>query len=346
MALLDSFTIPDFYLPFESAKHPQSGRANSEATSWALRHGLITDAAEQFAGIGFGHLSGRVCQEAPYRHVVLLAEWMAWSFVLDDQHDHLIRAERLEAWPPLTDAITGYLATGQVDSAPQLRENPLVVGFIDLCDRILSEMPTTIRERYRAHIPLMLRSLDQEAVNRNAAQQPTIEDYVRMRRHSSQLLPMMDMVEAGLGVEVPPEVYDSSAFQDLMSSALDVISWGNDVFSLRKEFSCGDNNNLVSLLAWWNECSLPEAVLAVQERTRSRVEDFLTAAQGLPDVLDTLGVTDPSARAGVARCVKSYQDWMIGADLWQRYECTRYNDERWVAGLESTYTRPDLVPGI
>ncbi|WP_405922236.1 lyase [Streptomyces sp. NBC_00122] len=342
MTQLNSFSVPDFHLPFGNSKHPQAAQANAEATSWVVRHELVTDAVEQFAGIGFGHLAGRVSGEVPYERIVLLAEWMAWSFVLDDQHDHLIRTGEVAAWGPVTAAITGYLETGRSGSASS-PANPLVTGFIDLCDRILAGMSEGTAARYRSHVPLMLRSLDQEAGNRGPGGRPAVQDYILMRRHSSQMLPMMDMVEAGLGIDLPQRIHDLPEFQEVVASAVDVISWGNDVFSLPKEHSCGDNNNLVSLISSWERCSLPDAVRTVEDRIQVRIDEFLAAQRLLLQALDARGETDPSLRAAVSRCVRSYEDWMIGADLWQRYECTRYSDERFAAGLESEYIRPGLV---
>ncbi|MFF3623204.1 lyase [Streptomyces sp. NPDC002467] len=342
MAQLGSFSIPDFHLPFGNSKHPGAARANAEATSWVLQHELVTAAAEQFSGIGVGHLAGRVSGDVPYERVLLLAEWMAWSFVLDDQHDHLIRAGEVSAWRPVTDAITGYLRTGRIEGATAGR-NPLVTGFVELCDRILAGMSEGTAARYRAHVPLMLDSLDQEAGNRAATSRPGVQEYVLMRRHSSQILPMMDMVEAGLGIDLPQNVHDLPEFQDLAASVLDVISWGNDVFSLPKEHACGDTNNLVSLISFWERCSLPDAVQAVEGRIQERIEQYLTGEERLIQAVNALPGTEPSLVDAVTRCVRSYEDWMIGADLWQRYECTRYSDERFAAGLESAYTRPDLV---
>ncbi|MEV0988513.1 terpene synthase family protein [Streptomyces sp. NPDC049949] len=307
-----------------------------------MGHELVTDAAEQFTAIGCGHLAGRVSGDVPYETIVLLAEWMAWSFVLDDQHDHLIRTGELAAWRPVTDAITEYLATGRTSRSTS-RRNPLVKGFVELCDRILDGMSPGTAARYRTHVPQMLHSLDQEAGNRGAVRRPSVQDYVLMRRHSSQLLPMMDMVEAGLGIDLPQHIHDLPAFQAVVESAVDIISWGNDVFSLPKEHACGDNNNLVSLIASWEGRSLPEAVRSVEARIQVRIEDYVTAERRLFQVMDPQGEMDPAVRAAVTRCVRSYEDWMIGADLWQRYECTRYSDERFAAGLESAYTRPDLV---
>ncbi|MER5733229.1 terpene synthase family protein [Streptomyces sp. NPDC002138] len=342
MTQLSSFSVPDFHLPFGNSKHPQAARANSEATAWAVRQELVSDAVDQFAGIGFGHLAGRVSGEVPYERVVLLAEWMAWSFVLDDQHDHLIRTGELAAWRPVTDAITEHLQTGRSAGAAALG-NPLVNGFIDLCDRILAGMSEGTAARYRAHVPLMLHSLDQEAGNRRTTGHPTVQDYILMRRHSSQVLPMMDMVEAGLGIDLPQHVHDLPEFETLTASVLDVISWGNDVFSLPKEHACGDNNNLVALISARDGSSLPAAVQVVEGHIQTRIEEYLVARRRLFEVMDADGATRPSVRAAVDRVVHSYEDWMIGADLWQRYECTRYSDERFAAGMESAYTRPDLV---
>ncbi|MET9697217.1 terpene synthase family protein [Streptomyces sp. NPDC006529] len=342
MTQLDSFSVPDFHLPFGNSKHPQAALANSEATAWAVHHELVSEAVEQFAGIGFGHLAGRVSGEVPYERVVLLAEWMAWSFVLDDQHDHLIRTGELGAWQPVIDAITEHLETGRSDLASALG-NPLVNGFIDLCDRILAGMTEGTAARYRAHVPLMLHSLDQEAGNRRTSGDPTVQDYILMRRHSSQILPMMDMVEAGLGLDLPQHVHDRPEFLDLTASVLDVISWGNDVFSLPKEHACGDNNNLVSLVAAREGCSLMDAVEVVEGHIQVRIEEYLVARRRLTEAMQADHAGDPALLDAVDRCVRSYEDWMIGADLWQRYECTRYSDERFAAGMESAYTRPDLV---
>ncbi|GGT73887.1 MULTISPECIES: terpene synthase family protein [Streptomyces] len=342
MTRLNSFTVADFHLPFGNSKHPQAARANVEATAWVVRHELVTDATEQFTGIGCGHLAGRVSGEVGYERVLLLAEWMAWSFVLDDQHDHLIRTGDVAAWEPVAEAITTYVETGRVGSSSP-RRNPLVNGFVDLCDRILDGMSETTAARYRAHVAMMLRSLDQEAGNREAPGRPSVEDYIVMRRHSSQLLPMMDMVEAGLGIDLPRRIHGLTAFQELIASAIDIISWGNDMFSLPKEYACGDHNNLVSLISFHERCSLSDAVRAVESRIQIRIEEYLAGKKHLFEVLDADGTTTPELRETVSRCVRSYEDWIIGTDLWQRYECTRYSDERFAAGLESAYTRPDLI---
>ncbi|MCH0543091.1 lyase [Streptomyces sp. MUM 203J] len=346
MPQLDSFIIPEFHLPFENCKDPGAERANAEATAWSVERGLIDEATEEFAGIGFGHLAARVSNGASYDDLVLLAQWMAWSFVLDDQHDLLIRDDDVDDWRPVAAAITGYVADGRADRIPKAARNPLVDSFVELCDRILDRMPPGIQGRYRVHVPLMLRSLDEEAANRRPGYLPPVGDYILTRRHSSQLLPMMDMVEAALGIDVPPPVHASPAVQELAWSAIDVISWGNDVFSLPKEYSCGDTNNLAALLAAWQGWALPQAVRAVEERIEARVEDFLAGARALPAVLDALGVADPTARKAAELRVRAYEDWMVGSDLWQRYDCTRYRDERFAAGLEAAYTRPGLVTAV
>jgi hypothetical protein len=340
VVLLDEFTVPDFHLPFRSHKHARAQQANDDAVAWSLHHGLIRRrGADAFAGIGFGHLAARVEHRAPYEHVVVLARWMAWSFVLDDQHDHLIRTGQLDAWRPVTDAIRGQLAGENRRQPPR---DPLTRTFIELCDLILPGMRPETARRFTAHILDMLNSMDQEATNRLVARPPEIDDYVLMRRHSSQLPAMMDMSEASLDIEISPKIYSSPTFQELLWSATDVISWGNDLFSLRKEAACGDNNNIAVVLADRQGLTQPQVIRAVQERIAARVEDFLAAERELPHTLDTLGATT-AARAAALTCCANFRDWMIGGDLWQRHDCTRYQDERWVNGLEGAYTHPDLL---
>ncbi|WP_327350421.1 terpene synthase family protein [Streptomyces sp. NBC_01304] len=342
---VDLVEIPDFTLPFQSSMHPDADRANAEATEWAVDRGLMErTAADGFAGIAFGHLTARVLPSAAYEDVLLLAQWMAWSFVLDDQHDHLIRAGRLGPWLPFRSAVDAYVSDQAADT-PAGPDNPLTRGFVELADRITARLPDETARRWKGHVRQMMASLDQEAANRATPRPPSVTDYILTRRHSSQLPAMMDMSEASLGVEVPAAVYTSPVFQELLWSAIDVISWSNDVFSLPKEAACGDNNNIVVLLAARDDQDVAAAVHVTRDRVARRVEDFLDAERRLPAALNTLDVLAPSARAAALRCAAHYRDWMIGADQWQRHDCTRYQDQRWAQGLEALYTRDDMFLG-
>ncbi|WP_405575649.1 terpene synthase family protein [Streptomyces sp. NBC_01167] len=334
--------VPDFALPFPPSKHPAAAQANTEAAQWAVDRQLVQQTAlDGFAGIGFGDLTARVLPAAAYADVLLLAQWMAWSFVLDDQHDHLIRIGRLEPWQPFRAAIAAHTGGDRTTSAVTYT-HPLTQGFQELADRITPRLPQATARRWQRHVREMMASLDQEAANRMAPHPPTVTEYILTRRHSSQLPAMMDMSEAMLGLEVPPVVYASPTFQELLWSTIDVISWTNDVFSLAKEAACGDTNNIVVLLAQRDGLDIAEAVQATKTRITRRVQEFLTAEQRLPATLDTLDVCTPEARNAALQCGAHYRDWMIGADHWQRHDCTRYRDQRWADGLEALYTLPDM----
>ncbi|WP_327359742.1 terpene synthase family protein [Streptomyces sp. NBC_01304] len=337
--------IPDFELPFRSSKHPEADRANEEASVWAVDKGLVDAAGfDDFAGIGFGHLTARVLPAAAYENVLLLSQWMAWSFVLDDQHDHLIRTDKIQPWQPFR-AIVGAYTTGASALARECEGNVLARGFLELAERITHRLPRPVALRWKQHVGEMMASLDQEAANRTSPRPPRVTDYILTRRHSSQLPAMMDMSEAALGVEVPAAVYASPVFQELMWSTIDVISWTNDVFSLPKEAACGDNNNIVALIAARDGLRFDEAVRTTQARVARRVQDFLDAEGHLPAALDTLDIHDPEEREASRRCAAHYRDWMIGTDQWQRHDCTRYRDQRWADGLEALYTRHDMFTG-
>lgn len=335
------FEVPEFMLPFTTTTRAEAQQVNAETTLWALDRGLINeDSADAFTGIGCGHLAARVSGGTSLSDLVTLARWMAWSFVLDDQHDYVIRRGRLHQWRPVARAICGYVE-GQ--AIPAHCRNPLTDAFAELYDRALAGMGAVTAGRFRAHVPQMLRSLDQEAENRTCAGTPAVGDYVLMRRQSSQLPAMLDMSEAALGAEVPAPVHASPVFQELVWSAVDVISWGNDVFSLHKERSCGDTNNLAVLLMRHNGLSAAQAVDDIRLRIAARVEDFLRAERQLPEQLAALGPLSPAQHATVLKCVANHKDWMTGADRWQRSECTRYSDPQWTSGLVGSYTRLDLV---
>ncbi|MFD4995646.1 terpene synthase family protein [Streptomyces buecherae] len=328
-------------LPFTGRKHPDAARANDEATAWIVQHGLITDAAtDAFAGIAFGHLAARGEPEASYEDLLLLAQWLALAFVLDDQHDHLIRHDQLSAWQSVEDAITRTLDHA---TPRQPHRNPLTRAFADLYGRIRGRLEPTAHRRFTAHFRNIMESLNEEARNRAPNSVPTITDYILLRRHSSQIPAILDLSEAALNVEVAPEIRASPIFQELYWSAIDVISWTNDIFSFPKEQSCGDTNNLPVLLCAQHRCRPEEAIRMTEQRILERLEDFDSALQRLPRTMNALDFYDPLARSAALQMAYNLQDWMIGGDVWQRQECTRYHDERWNSGGEGAYNRPTLL---
>ncbi|MBW1602462.1 lyase [Streptomyces sp. JJ66] len=329
--------MPDFQHPFIPRVHPRAAEANQDAARWVRGHGLIDDDAfTDFANIAFGYLAARVLPEAPYERVLTLARWMAWSFVLDDQHDHLIRTGELDAWTAVAAVVAGR-------QEPSPDDNPLIRAFVEVKSQVLAGLPASVHPRYRHHLAQMMDAMDREAAHRTAPQPPSIAAYVLTRRHSSMLPAMMDITEGALGVEVPPESHGLPAFQELRWSAIDIVSWTNDIVSYRKESSCGDVNNLVLLLVHQHGLSLPDAVGLVTQRIKDRVQDLLHARERLPRALQVLGLTASGLQEAALTCADNLQDWVIGTDLWERTDCTRYRESRWINGHEGAYNRPDLL---
>lgn len=233
MPHLDSFTIPEFHLPFENTKDPGAERANAEATDWVVQG--ASSRRLRRSSQGSASATCRPGSRTAPRTTTSSCWRSGWPGP--------------SSWTTSTTCSSGTAASTTGAPSPPRSTATWRTGGPTASRRPPGtpgrRLHRAVRPHPRPHAAPAARALPRPrpahagfpgpgGAQPQARLPAPVADYVLTRRHSSQLLPMMDMVEGFLGIEVPAAVHDHPEVQELGWSAIDVISWGNDVFSLPK----------------------------------------------------------------------------------------------------------------
>ncbi|WP_051342433.1 terpene synthase family protein [Pseudonocardia spinosispora] len=303
--------IPDQLEQISTPVSPFGDHADSEALRWAKQLGLLrtADIEHRLARTRPGALAAHCYPHAGPEDLCLLAEWMSWLFVLDDQGDEGLHGRRPELF---SDA----LANLDLDT-PGNSDDPLRAGLSDLAQRAEQRMSPSWRRRFRRHLADYFTANVWQAGHRRLDEVPDLEVFARMRRDAGAVMPSFDLIEYTESAALPADVYYSRTYQRLLVTSADVVCWTNDLMSLEKELAHGDNQNLVLVLHHERGIPLQDAAHEVTVRTQRQLERFLAAERELPTVCDRLKVGD-EVRATADACAAMLKAWMVGHVAWGR----------------------------
>lgn len=66
-----------------------------------------------------------------------------------------------------------------------------------------------------------------EAELRAVGEVLSLDDYIRIRRDNAAIRPCFDMMEFGLSISLPDEVFEDEAFQSVYWAGIDMVCWAN-----------------------------------------------------------------------------------------------------------------------
>jgi hypothetical protein len=294
---------------------PFAAEADRHAVAWAQQHRLLTTPSglRRLAATGPGSLAAHCYPCASQVDLFLLADWISWLFVLDDQNDEGSDSRNPNA---LQSALTNvfFAAVAPNDRAA---ETPLVSGLTHIFDRMGDRMSAEWRNRFIHHLIDCFTANIWQAAHRRTNEIPDLDTFPAMRRDTGAVPPTFDLIEFVKSTTLPAELYYSRVYQRLITSAANVVCWTNDLMTLEKEFAHDDEQNFVSVLGRALEIPLEDSIHEVAARAGREVELFLTAEAKLDRVFDTLGISD-DLRATTLECVNMLRAWMRGHIEWGR----------------------------
>jgi hypothetical protein len=329
----EEVAVPELTVPFPRHVHPHLEQAQTSTFAWAQQMGLLSSeaAVARFEKLRSGHLAAYVYTEVDLDELLLGADWKTWMFMIDDQGDEGPLGRKPGQWREAMKPFTEVLE-GNASECDHL--SPVARALADLLRRTCVDMPPAWPARLYGHIADFLNSYQDEAERRASHRIPTVSEYITHRRDSGAMHIVYDVAEALVHQEVPPTLYHSREFQDLEVAACDVISWQNDLRSLRKELARHDVHNLVLVLQSGLDCTLAEAAARAQDMTEARMAWYVQGRRQMEHILDASALS-AARRHGVRQVLRIYEDWMSGHYQWGA-ETGRYTD--------IVYTSPGATP--
>ncbi|MET8549004.1 terpene synthase family protein [Micromonospora zamorensis] len=297
--------------PIPSRLSPHADRVQEWLLGLLPELGLALDdaALRRLSRGAFARYAGRLYPEATEADLRTLTALFTWFFLVDDACDGPDRfaPEQIRA---LRNGTLTLLHDG-----PRLRQAGLTGPLRRLLVLAWREprrrMPARWRLRFADAVARHLDGTWQEAVNKEAGRQPSVDEYIELRRSTSAAEVSYPLVEFTSGRPLPDPVYHHPLLRRIAHVGNDLLSWYNDLASLEQDRATAGGHNLV--LAMEAERGVPtaEAVERAAERWRESMRRFVALRSAVPSFGPTVdqAVTDHLDVIGYA--VRGTIDWTL-----------------------------------
>ncbi|MGW3657037.1 terpene synthase family protein [Streptomyces sp. NPDC005151] len=312
--------LPDIYCPFPQRTNPHVAHTREHLDKWTRNTGLVhrDSARERFEQADFGAFVGMVYPTANEHNLDLVADWLAWLFLVDDQLDdgHLGRSpERVRDVVTLMRSVVEGTGTGPL---PDEDLPAAVVALADLWERTTPNAAAHWLRRFAWHLVTYLTTATTwEAGNRANGVVPSEETYIAKRRHTGATHVCTDLIEIVAGIEAPESIHNDPRFIVAVETSGNVVCWANDVYSYEKEQVLGEIHNLVHLVRHHRGYGKQKALEHVCAEIATETERFLAAEAELL-------MAYPQLSGMLLPYLDGMRSWMRGNLDWSR-QTPRYN---------------------
>ncbi len=322
---MNDVRLPRLFYPFVPAEHPHIERFEQQCVErWAKKLGLHSKhrGFKKLQQSRFAVLLGRCHPEAGQQELELIVDFAVWLFLWDDQFDNRINDQLARPeWIRQQNTQASDILRGTL---PAFDSAPLLWILADIRERLAARMSAAWMARFVRHCEEYFEGTVWEAETRHAGIHPGVMSYVLMRRMTSGVHMVVDLIELAEGISLPEEVLAHKSLQQMVTITNDVVGWANDIFSLASDMKDVGHLNLV--LSVWEHVhpELEDAVATAAKMHDAEVVRFLRLEQSLP----SFGEHDEA----VKRFVNGLRLWMRANYDWSI--------------LTGRYTEPEAAPTV
>ena len=286
--------------------------AEQYAADWLTRHHILPSGEDRakLSAMGPGALAAHCFPPATRAQMGLLAAWMSWLFVIDDRNDEGHQGRMPDVF---AEELNGVYESALTNNTPS--SGPLSDALKEIWEQIHPRMSTFWKQRFRHNMASFFSAYVSQAAHRALSQVPALDTFPQLRRDAGAIWPSFDLIEWVQGYALPPSLYMSRYYQELLTSAADVVCWTNDLLTTEKEHAFDDVYNYVFVLQHARSCDLQEAINEVVQQVEMRINTFLRAEAALPKTIDRLKL-DVGLQEQVYANVKMLRAWIRGHVAW------------------------------
>ena len=252
---LQVVVIPDLFTSFLATPplvnpHYRSARAESElwlASNWQCDQ----KARKKISAIDFSWFCAILAPKADHDRFRLICDWGNWVFPFDDLFDDgdlredvqraMLMIERL------IDAMQDATEPAPLPTGAEA-EQRLVDCHTDIWERLKAGTGSVgVRERFMCAMQDYCQGALQQVQDCSTSHSRDPEDLLTIRRSSIGALPLYALVEYGHRLDIPKQVFEHEAIQQIRVLGVDLILIQNDILSYQKEeVSCDHHQSLSS----------------------------------------------------------------------------------------------------
>ncbi|MFD6826143.1 terpene synthase family protein [Streptomyces sp. NPDC060085] len=303
-------------MPFRSRVSADVDRARTHHLNWIAARGLWPSARAEAAyrAADFPLFAASVYPWARGEDLDLLTDLLGWAWLWDDSLDRPGPRQADVAHTASLLNVYRNVLHGRMALVPSA---PLADAWHQLLQRLEERTSKQWRQLHAALWEATYASFLQEARNNAAGSVPSFQEYLSMRREAGGPSICFIWAEAAGRYEVPAHVYASEDLQTLDQAAEDVVIMTNDLFSVSNEWSDGNTNNIILVLAQQENCSWHEAARRAEDIINTTMVHFQDAESHFlsSHLYQDLAIQD---RANTDRFLDVLKAWMSGSLNWHR----------------------------
>lgn len=309
--------VSALFCPFLPVVCPRGDEIEREAVArWIRWMGFENGSrgARKLRSSQFTELLGRCHPTASPADLDLIIDFVVWLFLWDDQFDAVVDGvlagpEEVRAWNERAGRVLSGGAKASDDGA-------LLGVLASVVDRLKARMSEAWLSDFARDLQDYFRAIEWESRCRSEGVVPDVETYIRMRRSTSGVLMVFDLIEVAEQIELPARVLSDPTLAAMSLAAANIIAWSNDIFSVSSDLADGGHLNLVLSLQRDLRLDLEEAVARAVHLHNAEVRHFLALERALP----SFGSAAPEAALfvkGLGLWIRANFDWSL---LTGRYE--------------------------
>ncbi|PYC67418.1 hypothetical protein C7C46_30220 [Streptomyces tateyamensis] len=306
--MFDAMTL-DVHYPYR--RNPHRATAEAHHRRWMEEFRMLGSrmTPDSYARWEIPDLAALTYPDGDAEDLALATDLMGFYFVFDDEFDG-VRGRRPAGSTELCDQLIGVL---HGSAAPA--DSPCVQGFESIWWRIRQVMSPRWVARAAYNWEAYFASHPAEAASRLTAEAPGRTTFLFLRRGTSAMETVLDMVERVGRFEVCPTAFHSPALREVRQLAADIAPLSNDVHSYPQEVRRGDVANLVLVVQRERGCTLSEASAVAIAEVQEQADRLAELREELPRTYRALQLTADQVRdaqryvEGLMAVVAGYIDW-------------------------------------
>ncbi|MFX1396513.1 MAG: terpene synthase family protein [Promethearchaeota archaeon] len=308
-------------------------KINANSAKWVFKNGLVCGKIfERYKKINTGLFSKLTY---PYNDpnsleiIQLGSDLISWLFLFDDEHGEgrvHVGEDRFIEKSELIEKLNSYRKLLETEKLPTNR-SPFHISILDFIKRVEKLNPDKKwKSRFSKAMGLYFDGCIEEYDYRRGFNHLNIETYFNIRSKSIGAYPVFELITLYQGSN-PYEIeneYNSDLLEKYLYHGALLCSWVNDLFSLDKEISEKEANNLVMVLK--NEYALKDYDLA-----REKACEFNKADLNQLKTIKNIYFLTNSLHPQLNNFLNRVRLWTIGNLYWtiitRRYKLNRKDIE-------------------
>jgi len=310
------YSIPQLYCPFEAAVNPHFEEVATLTDQWLRSFNLLESEADyqRYIDYQYTKMTARIHPDASFEFLEAASYLYTWLFLVDDALDHVVpKTDHIREANFLGNLVTDFISILKYNHLPHKSEETraLLCSFEDIWRRLVKLTTSTWQCQFTIGFAATFQAAAWEVENIKKNRTASLAAYKQMRPFFSGANLGTDLVEPASGIVLPYYLQHEKTFVAMVDLIRRVICWENDIFSLEKELTHGDNHNVVCVLANEYNISLEDAMIKAAQLHDNDIQLYLSLKETLPTFGEKLDAQVKKYFRAMELMVKGFTDWSL-----------------------------------